>query len=89
MVGLPGSGKSEFAEKYAKETDSVVISSDQMREQYQGEELLQVMRDEIKHMSKSLAPYKRPLNVIITDKELPRTATRKIKRKDVKALIKQ
>ena len=37
MVGLPGSGKSEFAEKYAKETDSVVISSDQMREQLYGD----------------------------------------------------
>ena len=59
-----------------------------MREQYQGEELLKVMREEIKHLSKSLAPYKRPLNVIITDKELPRTATRKIKRREVKELIK-
>ena len=66
----------------------VVVPAEYMREQYQGEELLKVMREEVKRLSKSLAPYKRPLNVIITDKELPRTATRKIKRKDVKELIK-
>lgn len=66
----------------------VVVPAENMREQYQGEELLKVMREEVKRLSKSLAPYKRPLNVIITDKELPRTATRKIKRKDVKELIK-
>lgn len=67
----------------------VVVPTGYMREHYQGDALLQVMRDEIKHLSKSLAPYKRPLNVIITDKELPRTATRKIKRREVKELIKQ
>lgn len=66
----------------------VVVPAENIREQYQGEELLKVMREEVKRLSKSLAPYKRPLNVIITDKELPRTATRKIKRKDVKELIK-
>lgn len=66
----------------------VVVPVENIREQYQGEELLKVMREEVKRLSKSLAPYKRPLNVIITDKELPRTATRKIKRKDVKELIK-
>ena len=65
----------------------VVVPTGYMREHYQGEELLKEMREEVKKLSKSLAPYKRPINVIITDKELPRTATRKIKRKEVKALI--
>ena len=65
----------------------VVVPTGYMRELYQGEELQTAMRDEVKRLSKSLAPYKRPINVFITDKELPRTATRKIKRKDVKALI--
>ena len=66
----------------------VVVPTGYMREQYKGDALLQQMRDEVKRLSKSLAPYKRPLNVIITDKELPRTATRKIKRREVKELIK-
>ncbi len=66
----------------------VVVPKEYIKEQYQGDELLKVMRDEVKHLSKSLAPYKRPLNVIITDKELPRTATKKIKRNQVKELIK-
>ena len=50
------------------------------------EELIKEMRNEVKALSKSLAPYKRPINVIVTDKELPRTATRKIKRRDVSTL---
>ena len=65
----------------------VVVPKPHIREQYQGEELTKEMRNEVKSLSKSLAPYKRPINVIVTDKELPRTATRKIKRRDVKALI--
>lgn len=32
MVGLPGAGKSTYAEKYAREHDALLISSDDMRE---------------------------------------------------------
>lgn len=65
----------------------VVVPKAYVKEQYQGEELTKVMRNEVKNLSKHLAPYKRPVNVIVTDKSLPRTATRKIKRKEVKELI--
>jgi long-chain acyl-CoA synthetase len=65
----------------------VIVPTGYMREHFQGDELLKEMRDEVKKLSKSLAPYKRPINVILTEKELPRTATRKIKRKQVKELI--
>ena len=65
----------------------VVVPKPEVRAQYQGDELLQYMRDEVKRLSKKLAPYKRPINVIIHDSELPRTATKKIQRKKVKELI--
>ena len=65
----------------------VVVPKPWIKEQYQGEELIKFARDEVKKLSKNLAPYKRPINVIVTDKSLPRTATRKIKRKEVKELI--
>ena len=51
------------------------------------EELNDIIKNEIKKLSKNLAPYKRPLNITILNQALPRTATRKIKRKEVKELI--
>ena len=43
---------------------------------------------DIKSLSQNLAPYKRPTSVIISKEELPKTTTRKVKRKDVRELIK-
>lgn len=37
MVGLPGSGKTTYANKYAEEIDALVISSDDVREQIFGD----------------------------------------------------
>ena len=65
----------------------VIVPSDEVKQKYQGEELNSFIRAEVKNSAKSLAPYKRPINVIVTDIALPRTATRKIKRKEVKELI--
>ena len=45
------------------------------------------MRDEVKTLSKNLAPYKRPVNITVLNQALPRTATRKIKRREVKELV--
>lgn len=65
----------------------VVVPKAYIKEQFQGEDLVKAMRDEVKTLSKHLAPYKRPINVIVLDQPLPRTATRKIKRREVKELI--
>ena len=42
------------------------------------------VRKEIKEMSQQVSHYKRPKNIIVVDKPFPRTATSKIKRKEVK-----
>lgn len=66
----------------------VVVPTDDVKSKYQGEELKKVMRDEIKRLSLNLAPYKRPLNnITVINQLLPRTATRKIKRKEVKEML--
>ena len=65
----------------------VIVPKDHIKEQYQGEALNAFIRDEVKKSSKNLAPYKRPINVTVLTEPLPRTATRKIKRKEVKELI--
>lgn len=65
----------------------VIVPTESMKSMYQGDELLKEVREEVKKLSKTLAPYKRPLNVTILNQALPRTATRKIKRKEVKELL--
>ena len=66
----------------------VVVPTDDIKSKYQGVELEKEVRDEVKRLSKNLAPYKRPLNISILNQALPRTATNKIKRRAVKELLK-
>ena len=66
----------------------VVVPTEELKSKYQGEELEREVRDEVKRLSKNLAPYKRPLNITILNQALPRTATNKLKRREVKELIK-
>ena len=63
------------------------MPSEQIKAEFQGAELEKVLKDEVKRLSKQLAPYKRPINITITDQALPRTATRKIQRRKVKELV--
>lgn len=65
----------------------VIRPKDYLRNEHSEGDLLNIIRDDVKRLTKNLAPYKRPINIILTDSPLPRTATRKIKRKDVKELI--
>lgn len=51
-------------------------------------ELNRIVRDEVKYLSNQLASYKRPINIIIVKDPLPKTTTIKIKRKEVKELVK-
>ena len=65
----------------------VVVPSDSVKEKYSGTDLEDAMRDEVKRLSKRLAPYKRPINISVLYQALPRTATKKVQRKKVKELI--
>ena len=47
-----------------------------------------MIRVEVKSLSERLAQYKRPTNIVISKDELPKTTTRKVKRKEVRELIK-
>ena len=49
------------------------------------EDLYKASKQEVNNLSLQLAPYKRPVNVIVSEEPLERTATSKIKRKEVKA----
>lgn len=51
-------------------------------------ELNRIVREEVKYLSNQLATYKRPMNIIVVKDPLPKTTTRKVKRKEVKELVK-
>lgn len=67
---------------------AVVVPKDDIIEKYDWETVDKLMRDEVKRLSQQLTVYKRPINIVVTKDPLPRTTTRKVKRKDVRELVK-
>lgn len=83
-----GISRESGAKEGTEDIAVVVVPKEEIKNKYSESELVNVMRDEVKRLSNSLAPYKRPLNITVLNQALPRTATRKIKRREVKELIK-
>ena len=54
---------------------------------YDSETVEKMVREEVKKLSLQLTSYKRPVNIIVHNEPLPRTTTRKVKRKDVQELV--
>ena len=67
---------------------AVVVPKDYVIERYDAKELDKMIKSDIKQLATRLTPYKRPVNIYISREPLPKTATRKIKRKEVKELVK-
>jgi len=65
----------------------VVVPKPEIIDKYSDEELNKVIRAEVKQLSTHVTAYKRPVNIIVSKSPLPRTATNKVKRKEVKALV--
>ena len=85
VVGMPrvGGGKDGCEEIVA-----VIVPTDDYTQNFNSfEELEKAVVSEVKQLSTQLAPYKRPINIVVRTQHLPRTATSKIKRKEVKALV--
>lgn len=70
-----------------EEIAAVIVPKKEIIDKYSDEELEKVVRAEVKQLSTHLTAYKRPVNITITKEPLPRTATNKVKRKEVKALV--
>lgn len=66
---------------------AVVVPTEGFASQCSEEELNAKVREEVKIWSTHLAPYKRPVNIVVNKTPLPKTTTRKIKRKEVKELV--
>jgi len=80
--------KKEAGEKKGtEEVCMVVCGIDDLYEKYDDETVEKLLIEEVKKKTLKLSQYKRPTKIIVYKGELPRTATKKVKRNEVKILV--
>ncbi len=82
-----GGSKAFGAKDGQEEVVAVVVPNENLYKQYSSEEVVNMVRADVKNLSLQLTQYKRPSNVIVLRDPLPRTTTRKVKRNEVKELL--
>lgn len=87
-VCVLGTSRTFGAKDGTEDIAAVVVPKDYVMERYDAKELDKMIKSDIKQLATRLTPYKRPVNIYISREPLPKTATRKIKRKEVKELVK-
>lgn len=82
--------KRNFGEKDgSEEIAAVIVPSESYAKQFANnkKELEAAITNEVKYLSNRLAPYKRPIKIIVRLENLPRTTTRKLKRTEIKKIL--
>lgn len=80
-----GATRTSGAKDGTEEIMTVIVPTQEVFDKYTNEdELQQFINQEVKSLSVQLAPYKRPVNIVVRKEPLPRTSTRKVKRNVVK-----
>lgn len=80
-----GATRTSGAKDGTEEIMTVIVPTEEVLAKYPGENDLQAfIGHEVKNLSVQLAPYKRPVNIVVRKESFPRTATRKVKRNVVK-----
>ena len=87
-VCVLGVKRSFGAKDGTEEVAAVVVPKDDVIAKNDEESLEKLVREEVKKLSLQLTQYKRPSNITIHKEPLPKTTTRKVKRKEVKELVK-
>ena len=82
-----GSSRTFGAKEDTEEVVAVLVPKENLYKEHSEEELEKMVRADIKNLSQQLTAYKRPTNIIVRKEALPRTTTRKVKRKEVKELV--
>lgn len=82
-----GISKKFGAKDGAEEVTAVIVPKAELYNSYSPDDIERMIKLDVKTLSKQLAGYKHPTNIIISKDELPKTTTRKVKRKEVKALL--
>ena len=70
-----------------EEIVAVIVPKEYLYSKYDEETIEKLIRDDVKNLSTQLTLYKRPTNIVVKKDPLPKTTTRKIKRKEVKELV--
>lgn len=80
-----GATRTSGAKDGTEEIMTVIVPTEEVLAKYPDENDLQsFIGHEVKNLSVQLAPYKRPVNIVVRKEPFPRTATRKVKRNVVK-----
>ena len=87
-VCVLGTSRTFGSKDGTEEVTAVVVPKSDLYETMSPEEIENKIKADVKSLSERLAQYKRPTNVVISKEELPKTTTRKVKRNDVRELIK-
>ena len=83
-----GAKRSGGAKDGTEDIFVAVVPSQNLLDKQLGEKELEAeIRKEVKALSIKLSSYKRPSNIIVTKEPFPRTATKKVKRNDVKKAL--
>lgn len=86
-VCVLGTSRTFGAKDGTEEVTAVVVPKTELYNSYSEEDVERMIKLDVKSLSERLAQYKRPTNIVISREELPKTTTRKVKRKEVKELI--
>lgn len=82
------SSKKQTGEKQGSEEVCICVTpKDELYQQYDDNTVEKMIIAEVKKRSQMLSQFKRPTNIIVVKEGLPKTATSKIKRKEVSALV--
>lgn len=86
-VCVLGTSRNFGAKDGTEEITAVAVPQKDIIAKYGNDTTDKLIKDEIKKLSLRLTAYKRPVNIVVRTEPLPRTTTRKVKRKEVKQLV--
>lgn len=86
-VCVLGTSRNFGAKDGTEEITAVAVPQKDIIAKYGNDTTEKLIKDEIKKLSLRLTAYKRPVNIVVRTEPLPRTTTRKVKRKEVKQLV--
>lgn len=80
-----GASRKDGSKEGTEDIFAVIVPKEEVINNAKDDTQLQTLiRNEAKLLSMRLAPYKRPINIIVKKDALPKTTTRKVKRQEIK-----
>lgn len=82
-----GTSRNFGAKDGTEEITAVAVPTNDVLNKYNNDTVEKLIKNEVKKLSLRLTPYKRPVNIVVRTLPLPRTSTRKVKRKEVELRV--